>query len=200
MKIICIVGKSSSGKDTIYRRVLDRFSFSLKPIVTWTTRNKRNGEEDGVAYHFTDDTTFQGLLQEGKVIEYRAYNSFGKILTYFTCKEDFKDDSVYIAVTSLAQVNKYSNYFGSRNVFPIFVNVEDRVLLDRALDRCKVTGESYKEVCRRYISDCEEWENNTFESGLTVFIVNNDNLDECCNKVFNYIEEVLSSGESNRVS
>lgn len=34
MKVICIVGRSSSGKDTIYRKVLDAFGEALKPIIT----------------------------------------------------------------------------------------------------------------------------------------------------------------------
>ena len=199
MKIICIVGRSSSGKDTIYHKVLEKFKGSLKPIVTWTTREKRMGEVDGVDYHFTDNDNFQRLLTKGKVVEYRVYDSFGKLLTYFTCKSDMDKNSVYIAVTSLAQVNKYADYFGVKNVYPIHIQVEDRVLLDRALDRCKVTGEKYKEVCRRYISDCDEWEKTSFADGLSVFKVQNDDLDECCNKVYTHIQEVLSDGESSRL-
>lgn len=193
MKVICIVGRSSSGKDTIYRKVLDAFGEALKPIITWTTRDMRKGEVDGVDYHFSNDKLFQKQLSEGKVVEYRVYNSFGRILTYYTCADDFDDSAVYIAVTSLAQVNKYSAYFGSKNVYPVHVQLEDRVLLERALNRCDKSGESYKEVCRRYISDCEEWENNDFADGLKVFRVHNDILDDCCEKVCKYIREVIGS-------
>ena len=59
MKVFCIVGKSSSGKDTIYRKVLVEFKGTLNPIITWTTRDKRVGEEDGVDYLFSNDGLFQ---------------------------------------------------------------------------------------------------------------------------------------------
>lgn len=192
MKVFCIVGMSSCGKDTIYKKVLEEFKDSLKPIVTWTTRDARLGEVDGREYHFSDDATFQKQLKEDKVVEYRIYNSFGRILTYYTCSEDFDNDSSYIVVTSLSQVNKYADYFGCKNVYPICVELDDWFLLTRALSRCKDTKGSYKEVCRRYISDCEEWENTKFNDELNVFKVYNGDLSECCEKVYNYIKEVLA--------
>ena len=53
-KIFCIVGKSSSGKDTIYKRLLKINSLKIKKIIPYTTRPIRQGEKEGVEYHFVD--------------------------------------------------------------------------------------------------------------------------------------------------
>ena len=54
-KIICLLGKSCSGKDTIYKKLLADESLGLVPFVTYTTRPMRAGEQEGREYHFTDE-------------------------------------------------------------------------------------------------------------------------------------------------
>ena len=51
-KIFYLMGKSSSGKDTIYKELLQGFP-KMKRIVLYTTRPRREGECDGVEYFFT---------------------------------------------------------------------------------------------------------------------------------------------------
>lgn len=65
-KIVCLMGKSSSGKDTIYKKLLMQESVHLETIVPYTTRPIRAGEKEGVEYHFTDEEGYQTLLGQGK--------------------------------------------------------------------------------------------------------------------------------------
>ena len=58
-KIILIMGKSSSGKDHIYKGLLKNSSLNLKKVVLYTTRPMRQGEQDGVQYYFTDEKDIQ---------------------------------------------------------------------------------------------------------------------------------------------
>ena len=51
-KIYCIMGKSSTGKDTLFKKILGDESLSLKTIVPYTTRPVRAGEKNGVEYFF----------------------------------------------------------------------------------------------------------------------------------------------------
>lgn len=53
-KIICLMGKSSSGKDTIYKNLMEDKSLGLRKLIPYTTRPMREGEQEGVEYHFTD--------------------------------------------------------------------------------------------------------------------------------------------------
>ena len=59
------MGKSASGKDTIYKALAADESLKLQTIVPYTTRPVRSGETQGVEYYFTDERHFQDLKQSG---------------------------------------------------------------------------------------------------------------------------------------
>ena len=66
-KIFYLMGKSASGKDTIYKKIRERMP-ELKTIVIYTTRPIREGEAEGVEYHFVDEDKLQQFQKEDKVI------------------------------------------------------------------------------------------------------------------------------------
>ena len=73
-KIFYFMGKSASGKDTIFKQIKERMP-NLKTIVIYTTRPIREGEQEGVEYYFVDEKRLAELEAQGKVIELRAYNT-----------------------------------------------------------------------------------------------------------------------------
>ena len=73
--LYCIMGKSSTGKDTIFKRLLKDESLQLNNLVSYTTRPIRENETDGVEYHFVDDKTRDELKAAGKIIELRDRKS-----------------------------------------------------------------------------------------------------------------------------
>ena len=52
-KIYCVMGKSSSGKDTVYKKLKEQYK-EFRLIVPYTTRPIREGEKDGVEYYFVE--------------------------------------------------------------------------------------------------------------------------------------------------
>jgi len=72
-KIFCLMGKSSTGKDTIGKQILK--DANLKNIVLYTTRPIREGEVEGREYYFIDNQKFNELEDSGKVIEKRVYHT-----------------------------------------------------------------------------------------------------------------------------
>ena len=68
-KIVYIMGKSSTGKDTVFKALLKESPFDFKTIVSYTTRPIREGEKNGQEYFFTDEKGFNELVKSGKVIE-----------------------------------------------------------------------------------------------------------------------------------
>ena len=74
-KIFCLMGKSSSGKDTIFKELNEDKELNLKPIVSYTTRPKRINETDGVEYFFIDKNQLDKYKEENKVIEQRVYHT-----------------------------------------------------------------------------------------------------------------------------
>ena len=62
-------GPSGSGKSTLARRLLESIP-GLSFSVSYTTRPRREGEKDGIDYHFVDDATFDRMAAEGAFLEW----------------------------------------------------------------------------------------------------------------------------------
>ena len=85
-KIVYIMGKSSSGKDTIFQKLKEALP-EFKTIVLYTTRPIRAGEQDGVEYHFVKEETLKAFEEKGQIIELRAYNTVHGVWKYFTADD-----------------------------------------------------------------------------------------------------------------
>ena len=64
--IYCLMGKSASGKDTIYNRLLAMEKLHLRRVVPYTTRPMRSGETDGQTYVFCTEQQVQILKRREK--------------------------------------------------------------------------------------------------------------------------------------
>jgi guanylate kinase len=75
--LIVLSGPSGVGKDALLHRLLARegVSAGLRKCVTATTRAPREGEVDGVDYHFWDVATFEARIEQGALLE--SANVFG---------------------------------------------------------------------------------------------------------------------------
>lgn len=86
-KIFYIMGKSSSGKDSIYRQLEGNQELGLKRLVIYTTRPIRDGEENGREYFFADENKLKEFRRNGKLIErvlIRQFTGRGHILLRMT--------------------------------------------------------------------------------------------------------------------
>ncbi len=159
-KIICLMGKSSSGKDTIYKKLLMQENVHLKTIVPYTTRPIRAGETEGVEYHFTDEEGYQALLEQGQVIESRAYNTCFGVWRYFTVADEAIDLETfsYVLIGTLEAYDQLRKFYGTDKVIPVMIELDDGVRLQRALDREKAQDHpKYEEMCRRFLADAEDF-------------------------------------------
>ena len=183
-KIFYLMGKSASGKDTIYKKLKDIFP-ELKTVVIYTTRPIRSNETEGVDYHFVDENKLWELQKNGKVIEARAYNSAHGIWTYFTVDDgQFDEDVNYIAIGTLESFVKLKKYFGEDRVIPIYIEVEDGLRLERALARERAMKDpKYKEMCRRFLADTEDFsEEKIEEAGIPHKFFNID-MEKCVEEI-----------------
>jgi Guanylate kinase. len=83
-KLYCLLGKSGSGKDTIFKLLMNDKSLRLSPVITYTTRPRREHETDGVEYNFITPEELMRLKAEGKIIEMRKYNTVKGVWYYCT--------------------------------------------------------------------------------------------------------------------
>lgn len=192
-KIFYIMGKSSSGKDTVFKEIKKRLP-SLKMIVLYTTRPVREGEENGREYYFTDEKQLHQLKEQGKVIECRTYETIHGPWSYFTVDDgqiDLEKEN-YLVIGTLESYEKMRTYFTEEKVIPIYIEVEDGERLQRALTREKEQKQpKYAELCRRFLADTEDFkEENLTRLGINQRFSNSD-LPRCIQEITLYITKRL---------
>ena len=180
-----MMGKSSSGKDTLYQKVLERLP-QIHRVVPYTTRPIREGEQDGVEYHFVDDKQLAELETDGKIVELRAYNTVHGIWKYFTVDDGQIDleQGDYLLIGTLETYEKIREYYGAEHLVPIYIEVEDGERLARALERERRQAvPKYKEMCRRFLADEEDFcEENLKRLGIDKRYRNTD-METCLNEI-----------------
>lgn len=177
-KIYCVMGKSSSGKDSIYHEIMEKGALGLKPIIPYTTRPIRDGEQDGREYHFCTEDTVQRLQDAGRIMELRAYNTVYGVWKYFTVDDERINLSKYnyLYIVTLEGYTKIREYFGADRVVPIYIEVEDGERLMRAIAReQKQDVPKYEEMCRRFLADSADFcDEKLVEAGVVCHFQNND--------------------------
>lgn len=189
-----MMGKSSSGKDTLYQQILEHEGLLLKSIVLYTTRPIRSGERDGKEYIFADEDMLSGLTEAGKVIECRSYHTVHGVWKYFTVNDGQIDlaRQNYLTIATLESYLKIREYFGEAFVLPIYIEVEDGVRLRRALEREEAqSNPRYAEMCRRFLADTVDFsEEKLVAAGITRRFFNED-LDEVRREITAYIRKFI---------
>ena len=138
--MIVLVGESASGKSSIEKYFVDNYGY--KKIVSYTTRQPREGEIDGVDYHFISVEQFKLLKGKGFFAETAIYNNW----YYGVAKEDCTNDKVAVLTPhGLRQISKIKNI----NVISFYINVPRRDRLIKILRR----GDDIEESYRRNVSD-----------------------------------------------
>ena len=192
-KIYYIIGKSSTGKDSIEKRLIADPELHLSEITQYTTRPKRDGETEGVEYHFITEKEEEKLRKAGKIIEQRAYNTVHGIWKYMMVDDgavDLKKHD-YVAVGTLASYAEVRRFFPKGTVVPIYIDVEKGERLYRAVIRERKSAHpKYEELCRRFLADEADFDEAHLkavglmkEDGEIVNRIENRDLDETVNKI-----------------
>ncbi|MEJ7540990.1 MULTISPECIES: guanylate kinase [Staphylococcus intermedius group] len=82
--LIVLSGPSGVGKGTVRKRIFDDPHTSYKYSISMTTRQMREGEQDGVDYFFKTREEFENLIEQDEFIEYAEYvgNYYGTPVQY----------------------------------------------------------------------------------------------------------------------
>lgn len=185
-KIFCLMGKSSSGKDTIFKEINDDKDLDLKPIISYTTRPKRINETNGVEYFFINTDELNKFEKKNKVIEKRVYHTIHGDWFYGTINDGQIDlnKNNYLLITTLEAYKSLRDYFGDDKVYPFYIDIEDGIRLERALEReRKQDKPNYDELCRRFLADNKDFSaENLSRLGINKFYIN-ENLENCINDI-----------------
>jgi len=188
-KIYYMMGKSASGKDTLYKEIRERLP-QLKTVTLYTTRPIRDGERDGVEYYFVSKDTLDTYEKQGKVIELRTYHTVHGDWHYATLYDGQVelDRNDYIILGTLESFQKMKAYYGEESITPVYIEVEDGERLRRALLR-ELSQEKpkYAEMCRRFLADSEDFsEENLKKAGITRRFINADKV-QCLEEIIGEI-------------
>lgn len=194
-RIFYIMGKSATGKDTVYKEILKRFP-NLKTIVMYTTRPIRENETDGVEYHFRTIPEMELLKKSGKMIELRVYQTIAGPWYYFTMDDgqfDLSRDENCLMIGTLESYEKMIQYFGKELLVPVYIEIPDGIRLKRATEREAVQKKpNFREVCRRYLADEDDFTEDRLKGlGIETRFENLD-LERCLEQIS---EEIRSKYE-----
>lgn len=187
------MGKSSSGKDTIFQKIQKEFP-KAKTIVLYTTRPIRENEVDGREYFFVKEETFMCLEDKGKIVELREYDTMHGVWKYFTVDDgqiNLEEDN-YLAIGTLESYAKVRQYFSEDKVIPIYVEVEAGERLSRALLREKMQeSPKYAELCRRFLADEKDFSEENLKKENIEKRFENQNIEECVKEIILYMYEYI---------
>ena len=191
-RIFYIMGKSATGKDTVFKELLKRRP-ELTTVVPYTTRPIREGETDGVEYFFTSSEKLEQFKNSGKIVELRTYETVMGPWSYFTMDDgqfDIHGEGDCLMIGTLESYEKMCRYYGNGALGPVYIEVPDGIRLLRAVKReGKQKNPNYREVCRRYLADEDDFSEELLSRLRIGKRFSNTDLEAC-------LEEILKEMES----
>ena len=195
-KIFYLMGKSASGKDTLYGRLLARLP-QLGTYVMYSTRPMRTGEQDGVSYNFVKPEMIDRAEADGRLIEKRVYETVYGPWIYATIDDGQIElsEGSYLMTGTIESYLKLREYYGAESIRPLYIEVDDGIRLMRAVERERRQKKpAYKELCRRFIADSEDFDDARLaEAGIDERYTNDD-IDRCTEQLAGVIEQELANG------
>ena len=135
--IIVLLGASGSGKSTIENELATYHGF--EKIISYTTRQPRDGEENGKDYYFAENNTFAAMINTGVLAEYDEYSQ-GRL--YGTLKADYADGNKVVVLTPNG-LRQLKQSCPNDNIFTVLVNASLGTRVKRYIDRCGVDNFTY---------------------------------------------------------
>lgn len=124
--LLCIMGESSSGKDTLVNTLCEKTGYNQ--LISYSTRPRRTNE--GNTHIFVTDEDYQQMLEEGKVAAYTIINGY----KYWCTIDQLYQNDVYIIDCQGVEVLKSINLPNLR-IVTIYINVPEAVRKERAKSR-----------------------------------------------------------------
>ena len=126
------------------------------------------------------------MKDAGKVIECRTYDTIYGPWSYFTADDGQIDlgSGSYLMMGTLESYEKLCSYYGAEVMVPLYIHVEDRIRLQRALDRENTQkNPKYAEMCRRFLADERTLQKNVWISAGSINNMENTGLEPCIEEI-----------------
>lgn len=181
-KIFAIQGFTSSGKDSITSRVSKELNLPI--LVSYTSRPPRQGEVNGVSYHFVDNDLFDN--ESDSFLEQRLYNTEYGVWKYGLHEDELKDKPYSLFIVDRQGFEELQEKIGEDKLISIFIEVSEESLRQRH----QLRGDCPKEFERRFEDDKKR-----FKGYISDYVIYNDILEDAINKVKKIIVEEMAEME-----
>lgn len=183
-----LMGKSAVGKDTVQNELMKNADFER--VVTATTRSMREGEQDGVDYHFMSDEQFKEDAANDKFIEYTEFNG----VSYGSPKSSVDLEKDMCIILEPEGVQSFIDVFGKENLFVVSLELDDETRKERAIERGSFDENKWNV---RLQSDYERFDKETVDK-LANYTVDVKYFDpeEVCYDIVNALEEYEKADRS----
>ena len=169
-KIVALIGKAGSGKDTLLQYLL-KDNDGFNEIISCTTRPPREGEENGVAYKFLTDQEFAAAVLRGDMVEAAIFRDW----VYGTLYDSLDKNKINIGVFNPSGIETMIiNKDIDLKVF--YITCSDKIRLIRQLNR--ESDPDIDEIFRRYKADEEDFLELDFD------LIEDDNIKQEIKRFF----------------
>jgi len=185
-KIISILGKSSTGKDSLLNLMVEK---GYKRVISYTSRERRSNEVNHRDYHFVTKETMLKMIKNDEFVETRTYHVVGGETWYYGINKneiDLNSKDNYISVVDGDGFKELRDYYGNSNVLGIYLWINNRERLLRALNRCDVDDKGVLEIIRRFQDDDIKFTKEVVDN--CILKINNINLSETFDVVIRNIK------------
>lgn len=148
IKVIAIIGKAGSGKDTIATALVNQYPLVFNNIISCTTRPIREGEQEGINYYYLSEEEFK---QRTDMLETTNFNGW----YYGTSKNNLSRDKINVGVFNPQGIRSLL-LNKDIDVFIYHVRASDKTRLLRQLNR--ENDPDVKEIIRRFSADEKDFE------------------------------------------
>ena len=175
-KVIAIIGKSGSGKDTIFSYLRSSTDFNF--IVRSTTRPMRPNEVNGVTYNFMTEQEYAKKFLNFEFVEVGTFRDW----FYGTEKSSLDASKINIGIFDVGGVEQLKEH-ADIDLYIFYITAKGKVRLIRSLSREK--DPDISEIFRRYKADEEDFA----DIGIECELLTNETLEDlqrCVSKIKNF--------------
>ena len=184
MIILCLIGKSASGKTFVRDKLVKEHGY--KSLITFTSRPLRKGEKQDITYHFISQEDFGQKIEEGFFAEWKKYDTEQDVWYYGTALTDCYDaDDDTVAILTPDGVRDLQAIEIPMVVIYLYSN------LNTIKQRLSIRGDNPKEVERRMKADIKDFNGAEMLADRIVYNNLSDDIEDAISNVDYWYKKIL---------
>ena len=180
--LVILSGVSGAGKDTIKQELIKRME-NVISLPSFTSREPREGEEEGIQYHFITKEQFKEKIKNEEFYEYDLHHENYYGTSKKLMNEKIKSGKIIVKDIEVNGTENLIKKLGNdTKLVTIFLKVEKEELKKRLINR----GDHLSEAEMQLRLDRLDYEESKI--GLYDYVIKNDNLEKTVQIIMTIVE------------